>query len=180
MHLVRAGDDSLSSAIDFGGIESAINVQNGARIEFRGLALRHPAPQRWTTINDTYLVNTAFAALPSINAAPNATVRRLLCVSIPLALLYTLVTQHVTWSTHTLRYVLFVQVVYNNVSTEFYSAYSGNSPEQFTARVYFAIKQLGSSVSSNAIRQGNYTIVWEDTNYLSLTASVNITGTLVW
>ena len=67
-------DDERTSAIDFGGLESAISVQNGGRIEFRGLTLRHPAPQRWSVINDTYLINTAFAALPSINTAPNATV----------------------------------------------------------------------------------------------------------
>lgn len=53
---------------------SAIKVQNGAWLEFSGLELRNPAPARWTSINDTYIVNTAFAALPSINTEPNATV----------------------------------------------------------------------------------------------------------
>ena len=73
---VLADEESPGAVIDFGGIESAINVQSGGRIEFSGLSLMHPAPQLWTVINDTYLINTAFAALPSINAAPNATVRR--------------------------------------------------------------------------------------------------------
>ena len=69
-----ADDESSTSVLDFGGLTSAINVQIGGRIEFRGIAIRQPAPQRWAIINDTYLVNTAFAALPSINTAPNATV----------------------------------------------------------------------------------------------------------
>ncbi len=43
-------------------------------MKFSGLALRNPAPARWTTINDTYIVNTALAALPSIDTEPNATV----------------------------------------------------------------------------------------------------------
>ncbi|KAL3133428.1 hypothetical protein ABBQ38_007295 [Trebouxia sp. C0009 RCD-2024] len=137
---VFAANETTGNAIDFGGIASAISVQTGARLEFRGLFLTHPAPQRWAVINDTYLINTAFAALPSINAAPNAT------------------------------------VVYNNVSTEYYSAYSGNTPEQFTVRVSYAIQQLGSSVSSNANRQGNSTIVWKGINYMTLSASVNTTA----
>lgn len=70
-----------------------------------------------------------------------------------------------------------MQVVYNNVSAQFYSAYSGNSPEQFTARVDYAIEQLGTSVSSNAARLGNSTISWSGTNFLTLPASVNTTGT---
>lgn len=78
------------------------------------------------------------------------------------------------------RATLVPQVVYTNVSTEFYSPYSGNSPEQFTARVDYAIEQLGTSVSSNAVRQGNTTIAWSGTNYLALPASVNTTGTLLW
>lgn len=73
-----------------------------------------------------------------------------------------------------------MQVVYNNVSTQYYSAYRGNSPEQFTARVDHAVEQLGTSVSSNAARQGNSTITWSGANYLALTASVNSTGTLLW
>lgn len=84
-----ADDESSGAGIDFGGVESAINVQSGGRIEFRGLALRHPAPQRWTVINDTYLVNTAFAALPSINTAPNARVRACAHVETSMALSYT-------------------------------------------------------------------------------------------
>jgi len=70
-----ADDDDAVSAIDFGGIVSAISVQNGGWLEFSGLALRNPAPAHWASINDTYIVNTAFAALPSINTEPNATVR---------------------------------------------------------------------------------------------------------
>ena len=73
-----------------------------------------------------------------------------------------------------------IQVVYNNVSTEYYSAYCGNSPEQYTARVKYAIEQLGNSASRNTRREGNTTIVWNGTNYLALTASVNTTGTLAW
>lgn len=72
-----------------------------------------------------------------------------------------------------------MQVVYSNVSTQFYSAYSGNTPEQFTAKIDYAIEQLGTSVSSNAVRQGNSTISWSGTNYLALPASVNTTGTLL-
>lgn len=75
--MCHVDDDSTISAIDFGGLESAINVQSGGRIEFRGVSLRQPAPQRWSVINDTYLINTGFAALPSINTAPNATVSML-------------------------------------------------------------------------------------------------------
>ncbi|DBA69100.1 TPA: hypothetical protein ACH3X2_013106 [Trebouxia sp. C0005] len=74
-HVTVLGEaDAAVSAIDFGGIVSAIKVQNGAWLEFSGLELRNPAPARWTSINDTYIVNTAFAALPSINTEPNATV----------------------------------------------------------------------------------------------------------
>lgn len=67
-------------------------------------------------------------------------------------------------------------MVYNNVTAEYYSAYNGNSPEQFTARVNYAIEQLGSGVSANAVQQGNTTISWSGTNYVELTASVNTTG----
>ncbi|KAL0043223.1 hypothetical protein WJX82_007959 [Trebouxia sp. C0006] len=71
---VIKGDNFGGSAIDFGGIASAIKVQNGGWLKLSGLALRNPAPARWTTINDTYIVNTALAALPSIDIEPNATV----------------------------------------------------------------------------------------------------------
>lgn len=90
-----AANETTGNAIDFGGIASAISVQTGARLEFRGLFLTHPAPQRWAVINDTYLINTAFAALPSINAAPNATVSRFAVCLRSLALLYTMVTWHI-------------------------------------------------------------------------------------
>lgn len=173
-----AANETTGNAIDFGGIASAISVQTGARIEFRGLSLSHPAPQRWAVINDTYLINTAFAALPSINAAPNATVSRFAaCLDLPC--LYTMVARHITDELME-QGLFFMQVVYNNVSTEYYSAYSGNSPEQFTVRVSYAIQQLGSSVASNAIRQGNSTIAWKGTNYMTLSASVNTTGILLW
>ncbi|KAL0035971.1 hypothetical protein WJX77_009876 [Trebouxia sp. C0004] len=141
-HVTVFGDDDTAvSAIDFAGIVSAINVQNGGWLEFSGLTLRNPAPADWTSINDTYIVNTAFAALPSINTEPNAT------------------------------------VVYNNVSAQYYSGYAGNNPSQYTQRVFYAIEQFGTSVSSEASQTGNTTITWAGPTYLALSASANMTGT---
>ena len=66
--------DMGGAAIDFGGVASAIKVQNGGSLEFDSITLSNPANPRWTNINDTYLVNIAFAALRSIDTEPNATV----------------------------------------------------------------------------------------------------------
>ena len=70
----------FGNAIDFGGMELAISVQKWGT--FRGLSLRHPAPQLWAVITDTYLVSSAFAALPSLNikAAPKHYGERVCCV----------------------------------------------------------------------------------------------------
>lgn len=72
--MILADNNTGSAVIDFGGITSAIRVQDGGYLEFRGLALTGPAPAHWDSINDTYIINTAFAALPSISTEPNATV----------------------------------------------------------------------------------------------------------
>ncbi len=69
-----------------------------------------------------------------------------------------------------------LQVVYNNVSAQYYSAYAGNNPSQYTQRVLYAIDQLGTTVSSEASQTGNTTITWAGPTYLALPASANVTG----
>lgn len=181
MHTTRAcgaEDSSSNSAIDFGGIVSAIKVQNGGWLEFSGLALRNPAPAHWTSINDTYIVNTAFASLPSINTEPNATVSTLLITTCGVA-------QRGGGEGFRLCSVMntckapchvVLQVVYTNVSAQYYSGYAGNNPTQYTQRVYYAIEQLGTTVSSQASQSGNTTITWTGPTYLALPASANVTG----
>lgn len=69
-----------------------------------------------------------------------------------------------------------LQVVYNNVSAQYYSGYAGNNPSQYTQRVFYAIEQLGTTVSSEASQTGNTNITWAGPTYLALPASANVTG----
>ena len=52
-----------------------MKVRNGGFLAFINLDLVGPAFKQWTASNDTYLVDAAFASLPSIQTEPNATVR---------------------------------------------------------------------------------------------------------
>lgn len=52
-----------------------MKVRNGGFLAFIGIDLVGPAYKQWTATNDTYLVDAAFASLPSIQTEPNATVR---------------------------------------------------------------------------------------------------------
>ena len=69
-----------------------------------------------------------------------------------------------------------LQVVYNNVTAQYYSEYAGNNPTQYTQRTLYAIDQLGTAVSSQASQTGNTTITWAGPTYLALPASANVTG----
>lgn len=69
-----------------------------------------------------------------------------------------------------------VQVVYSNVSAQYYSAYAGNNPSQYTLRVFYGIEQLGNDVSSQASQADNTTIAWTGPTLLKLPASANVTG----
>ncbi len=69
-----------------------------------------------------------------------------------------------------------IQVVYTNVSAQYYSAYDGNNPVQYTQRVLYGIEQLGTSVSSNVAQSSTTALTWTGTTYLALSASANATG----
>lgn len=69
-----------------------------------------------------------------------------------------------------------VQVVYSNVSAQYYSAYAGDEPSQYTLRVLYGIEQLGIDASSQASQADNNTILWTGPTLLNLTASANVTG----
>jgi len=69
-----------------------------------------------------------------------------------------------------------LQVVYNNVTAQYYSGYAGNNPTQYTQRTLYAIDQLGTAVSSQASQTGNTTITWAGPTSLALPASANVTG----
>ena len=69
-----------------------------------------------------------------------------------------------------------MQVVFNNVTAQYYSAYAGNTPDQFTRRVEYAIQSQFGGVADRAIQSSNTTIAWTGTNYIPLSASANATG----
>ena len=69
-----------------------------------------------------------------------------------------------------------MQVVYNNVTAQYYSAYAGNSPSQFASRVEYAIVNQFGDASERVTQPSNTSITWSGTNYLTLAASANVTG----
>lgn len=69
-----AENNAAVVAINFGGLAGAIKVRNGGFLAFVNISLLGPAYTPWTASNDTYLVDAAFASLPSIETEPNATV----------------------------------------------------------------------------------------------------------
>lgn len=69
-----AENNATGVTLNFGGLAGAIKVRNGGFLAFLNLGLAGPAHREWTSSNDTYLVDAAFASLPSIETEPNATV----------------------------------------------------------------------------------------------------------
>lgn len=69
-----AENNASDVTLDFGGLAGAVKVRNGGFLAFVNLVLVGQAYQQWTASNDTYLVDSAFASLPSIETEPNATV----------------------------------------------------------------------------------------------------------
>jgi len=69
-----------------------------------------------------------------------------------------------------------VQVVYSNVSAQYYTAYAGSNPSQCTLKVVYGMEQLGIDVSSQASQADNATIMWTGPTLLEIPDSANVTG----